>query len=477
MIKKNTFILIMLTWILGNIFSPLLASPVKLATKSTSSIIPSLAPMLEKVMPSVVSISVEGSTKDSELNVLPGFQNFFGKESPFCKKGSPLKNSPFCGKYGSGSNNDIPRKKILSLGSGVIVNSKKGYIVTNSHVVNRAKKINIKLNDGRKFSGKIIGEDLRSDIALIKIKSPNNLQSIKLADSDKLRVGDYSLAIGNPFGLGQTVTYGIISALSRSGLNVENYENFIQTDAAINRGNSGGALVDLEGKLIGINTAILAPDGGNIGIGFAIPSNMVKNLVQQIVRYGKVRRGELGIIGTELNSEIAKAMNINAQKGAFVSQVIPYSPAEKCGIHPGDVIISLDKKSVNSFSVLRAQIASIPVGRKIRLGLLRKKKKVIVYLKLQESNQIATDSDIFDGIDGARIVNSKDKKGGVVVSSAVRRNSLAMRIGLRKGDIIIGINQKEVKNIKDIMRIFKNKSRVLALSILRGNAHIYLFLQ
>ncbi len=221
------------------------------------------------------------------------------------------------GQDGSGGGQ---QQKFMALGSGVIIDAAKGYVVTNNHVVDNANTIKVQLSDGRKFDAKVVGKDPRSDIALIQIQDPKNLTAIKLADSDALRVGDYTVAIGNPFGLGETVTSGIVSALGRSGLNAENYENFIQTDAAINRGNSGGALVNLNGELIGINTAILAPDGGNIGIGFAIPSNMVKNLTGQMVEFGQVRRGELGIMGTELNSELAKAMKVDAQRGAFVSR-------------------------------------------------------------------------------------------------------------------------------------------------------------
>ena len=248
--------------------------------------------------------------------------------------------------------------------------------MTNNHVVDNATTIKVQLSDGRKFDAKVVGKDPRSDIALIQIQDPKNLTAIKLADSDALRVGDYTVAIGNPFGLGETVTSGIVSALGRSGLNVENYENFIQTDAAINRGNSGGALVNLNGELIGINTAILAPDGGNIGIGFAIPSNMVKNLTEQMVKYGQVKRGELGIMGTELNSELAKAMKVDAQRGAFVSQVMPGSAAAKAGIKAGDVITTLNGKAISSFAALRAQVGTMPIGSKVELGLLRDGKPV-----------------------------------------------------------------------------------------------------
>lgn len=225
-------------------------------------------------MPSVVSINVEGSTTVNTPRMPRNFQQFFGDDSPFC--GTVLRsNSPFCRGGGNGGNGG-QQQKFMALGSGVIIDAAKGYVVTNNHVVDNASVIKVQLSDGRKFDAKVVGKDPRSDIALIQIQNPKNLTAIKLADSDALRVGDYTVAIGNPFGLGETVTSGIVSALGRSGLNVENYENFIQTDAAINRGNSGGALVNLNGELIGINTAILAPDGGNIGIGFAIPSNMVK---------------------------------------------------------------------------------------------------------------------------------------------------------------------------------------------------------
>ncbi len=281
---------------------------------------PSLAPMLEKVMPSVVSINVEGSTTVNTPRMPRNFQQFFGDDSPFCRgkvlRSRALRSAGVAG----GGNGGSQQQKFMALGSGVIIDADKGYVVTNNHVVDNATVIKVQLSDGRKFDAKMVGKDPRSDIALIQIQNPKNLTAIKMADSDALRVGDYTVAIGNPFGLGETVTSGIVSALGRSGLNAENYENFIQTDAAINRGNSGGALVNLNGELIGINTAILAPDGGNIGIGFAIPSNMVKkpDLADGGIR--RVKRGELGIMGTELNSELAKAMKVDAQRGAFVSQ-------------------------------------------------------------------------------------------------------------------------------------------------------------
>ena len=360
-------------------------------------------------------------------------------------------------------------------GSGVII-SEDGYVVTNNHVVDNATVIKVQLSDGRKFDAKMVGKDPRSDIALIQIQNPKNLTAIKMADSDALRVGDYTVAIGNPFGLGETVTSGIVSALGRSGLNAENYENFIQTDAAINRGNSGGALVNLNGELIGINTAILAPDGGNIGIGFAIPSNMVKNLTSQMVEYGQVKRGELGIMGTELNSELAKAMKVDAQRGAFVSQVLPNSSAAKAGIKAGDVITSLNGKPISSFAALRAQVGTMPVGSKLTLGLLRDGKQVNVNLELQQSSQNQVDSSsIFNGIEGAEMSN-KGKDQGVVVNN-VKTGTPAAQIGLKKGDVIIGANQQAVKNIAELRKVLDSKPSVLALNIQRGDSTIYLLMQ
>jgi len=481
--KKTTLAMSALALSLGLALSPLTATAAETASSAaTAQQMPSLAPMLEKVMPSVVSINVEGSTTVNTPRMPRNFQQFFGDNSPFCQDGSPFQSSPFC--QGGGAGDDGPgagngggqQQKFMALGSGVIIDAAKGYVVTNNHVVDNASTIKVQLSDGRKFDAKVVGKDPRSDIALIQIQDPKNLTAIKLADSDALRVGDYTVAIGNPFGLGETVTSGIVSALGRSGLNAENYENFIQTDAAINRGNSGGALVNLNGELIGINTAILAPDGGNIGIGFAIPSNMVKNLTSQMVEFGQVKRGELGILGTELNSELAKAMKVDAQRGAFVSQVMPSSSAAKAGIKAGDVITTLNGKPISSFAALRAEVGSMPVGSKVNLGLLRDGKPVNVSLELQQSSQNQVDSStIFSGIEGADMSNKGADKG--VVVSNVKANTPAARIGLKKGDVIIGANQRPVKNIAELRKILDSKPTVLALNIQRGDTTLYLLMQ
>ena len=268
----------------------------------------SLAPMLEKAQAAVVTLSVEGKAKANSRSALPDdipeeFKFFFGDQF----------GEQFGGDRGASRN-------FRGLGSGVIINADKGYVLTNNHVVDGADKITVKLQDGREFKAKLVGKDEQSDIALVQIEKPTNLTAIKMADSDKLRVGDFTVAIGNPFGLGQTVTSGIVSALGRStGSDSGAYENYIQTDAAVNRGNSGGALLNLQGELIGINTAIISPSGGNAGIAFAIPSNQANNLVQQILEFGEVRRGLLGIKGGELNADLAKVFNVSAQQGAFVS--------------------------------------------------------------------------------------------------------------------------------------------------------------
>ena len=478
--KKTTLAMSALALSLSLALSPLSASAAETASSSASAAqpMPSLAPMLEKVMPSVVSINVEGSTTVNTPRMGRNFQQFFGDNSPFCQDGSPFQSSPFCqgGAGPDGGNQPQQQQKFMALGSGVVIDAAKGYVVTNNHVVDNANSIKVQLSDGRKFDAKVVGKDPRSDIALIQIQDPKNLTAIKLADSDALRVGDYTVAIGNPFGLGETVTSGIVSALGRSGLNVENYENFIQTDAAINRGNSGGALVNLNGELIGINTAILAPDGGNIGIGFAIPSNMVKNLTDQMVKFGQVKRGELGIMGTELNSELAKAMKVDAQRGAFVSQVMPNSSAAKAGIKAGDVITSLNGKAISSFAALRAQVGTMPVGSKISLGLLRDGKPVTVELELQQSSQTQVDSSsIFSGIEGDEMSNKGQDKG--VVVNTVKAGSPAAQIGLKKGDIIVGANQQAVKNIAELRKILDSKPSVLALNIQRGDSSIYLLMQ
>ncbi len=479
--KKSSLFLSALALSIGMAMAPVSSALAAETASSSTTQLPSLAPMLEKVMPSVVSVNVEGSAPAKTPRMGQQFQQFFGQNSPLCQDGSPFQGSPVCQGGGQDGQPQAPEQKedFRALGSGVIIDAAKGYVVTNNHVVDNATKISVQLNDGRKFDAKVIGKDPRSDIAVIQLQDAKNLTAIKMADSGQLRVGDYTVAIGNPYGLGETVTSGIVSALGRSGLNIENYENFIQTDAAINRGNSGGALVNLNGELIGLNTAILAPDGGNIGIGFAIPSNMVQNLSKQMIEYGQVKRGELGIMGTELNSELAKAMKVDAQRGAFISQVMPKSAAEKAGIKAGDVILSMNGKPITSFASFRADIGTMPIGTKVTLGLLRDGKPVNVDVTIEQSTQTAkVDSgNIYTGIEGAELSNNAatDKKG--VKVDEVKPGSTAARIGLKKGDVILGVNQQKVANLGELRKILDTKPSVLALDILRGDSSIYLLAQ
>ncbi|UHM91487.1 serine endoprotease DegP [Rahnella victoriana] len=480
--KKSSLFLSALALSIGMAMAPVSSALAAETASSSTTQLPSLAPMLEKVMPSVVSVNVEGSAPVKTPRMGQQFQQFFGQNSPLCQDGSPFQGSPVCQGGGQGPDGQpAPEQKedFRALGSGVIIDADKGYVVTNNHVVDNATKISVQLNDGRKFDAKVIGKDPRSDIAVIQLQNAKNLTAIKMADSEQLRVGDYTVAIGNPYGLGETVTSGIVSALGRSGLNIENYENFIQTDAAINRGNSGGALVNLNGELIGLNTAILAPDGGNIGIGFAIPSNMVKNLSKQMIEFGQVKRGELGIMGTELNSELAKAMKVDAQRGAFISQVMPKSAAEKAGIKAGDVILSMNGKPISSFASFRADIGTMPIGTKVTLGLLREGKPMNVDVTIEQSTQTpkVESGNIYTGIEGAELSNGAagDQKG--VKVDDVKAGSTAARIGLKKGDVILGVNQQKVANLGELRKILDTKPNVLALDIQRGDTSIYLLAQ
>jgi serine protease Do len=482
--KKTTLFLSALALSVGMAVAPVSSALAAETASSSTTQVPSLAPMLEKVMPSVVSINIDGSAPVKTPRMGQQFQQFFGENSPLCQDGSPFQGSPVCQQGGAGGDDgsddgqqQAPEKQAFqALGSGVIIDAAKGYVVTNNHVVDNANKITVVLNDGRRYNAKVIGKDPQSDIAVIQLIDAKNLTAIKFADSEQLRVGDYTVAIGNPYGLGETATSGIVSALGRSGLNIENYENFIQTDAAINRGNSGGALVNLNGEM---NTAILAPDGGNIGIGFAIPSNMVQNLAKQMIQYGQVKRAELGIMGTELNPELAKAMKVDADRGAFISQVLPKSAAEKAGIKAGDVIVSMNGKPIRSFASFRADVGTMAVGSKITIGLLRDGKPLNVDVTLQQSSQPAqvASATVYTGIEGAELSNS-DVNGqkGVKVDN-VKPGSTAARVGLKKGDIIHGVNQQQVNNLGDLRKILDSKPGVLALDIQRGDSQIYLLAQ
>jgi len=409
--------------------------------------------MLEHATPAVVSIAVKGTHKVKQQNVPEAFKYFFGNKGQ----------------------NQAQQRPFRGLGSGVIIDSEKGYVVTNNHVIENADEIVITLKDGRQLTAKKLGSDSESDIALLQIEA-NNLEEIKLADSDALRVGDFTVAIGSPFGLGQTVTSGIVSALGRSNLNIEHYEDFIQTDAAINSGNSGGALVNLRGELIGINTAILGPSGGNVGIGFAIPSNMMNNLVSQIIEFGEVRRGILGVSGRSVNSDIAKAMELDTSQGGFIEQVMPDSAADEAGIKAGDVIIAVNGKAIKSFFELRAKIGSIGANKEVELTVIREgdEEKFTVKLKQSQGSNIAAAS-IHRMLDGAKLENDKSDNG--IVIENVADGSPAQLAGLQSGDTIIGVNRSRIKNIAQLRDYLKDKKGVLALNIVRDNQTQYLMIR
>lgn len=311
--------------------------------------LPSLAPMLENSMPAVVNISTSTNVRQQD---------------------NPLMNDPVFRRFFNIPKNQKQQQK-NSLGSGVIINKDEGYILTNNHVIDKADKITVTLSDSRQLTAKLVGTDPEADVAVIQIPA-DNLTALKVADSKQLRVGDFVVAIGNPFGLGQTVTSGIVSALGRSGLGIEGYEDFIQTDASINPGNSGGALVNLRGEFVGMNTAILAPSGGNVGIGFAIPSNMVMTLMESLIQHGEVRRGLLGITTQDLTPELINAFALKSQHGAVVSRVEAGSPAEKAGMEAGDIVLAINNQEIKSgSSQIRNAIGLLQVGDTATLEILR----------------------------------------------------------------------------------------------------------
>jgi len=409
--------------------------------------------MLEEVTPAVVNISVKGK-REVRQRMPDALRFFFGPNAPR----EQVRERPFQG-----------------LGSGVIIDAEKGYVVTNNHVIDDATEILVTLKDGREFDAEVIGTDERSDIALIKIKNGENLTDIEIGQSSDLRVGDFVVAIGNPFGLGQTVTSGIVSALGRSGLGIEELENFIQTDAAINSGNSGGALVTLDGQLVGINTAILGPNGGNIGIGFAIPSDMMNNLVLQLIEFGEVRRGVLGIRGHDLTHDIAQALNIDASNGAFVAESIPGGSADEAGIKSGDVILSVNGSAIASFSELRALVSSMGQGKTITLGVVRDGESMDIDVTLGSQDVEVTASSIHPALEGATLAVSSDPAG--IEITQLEDGSAAARVGLEEGDIIRGVNRRAVSSMGDLRSVIEDTTGVVALNIQRGSSSLYLVLR
>jgi Do/DeqQ family serine protease len=410
--------------------------------------LPTLAPMIRKVSPAVVNVATRGTMRAR------GSQN-------------PLLDDPFFRRFFNVPPESVPRERpFQSAGSGVIFDAKNGYIVTNAHVVENANEITVTLQDGRDLSAEVVGSDTPSDVAVLKVKS-DGLAQITLGDSARAEVGDFVVAIGNPFGLQHTVTSGIISGLSRSGINPDGYEDFIQTDASINPGNSGGALVNLRGELIGINTAILSRTGGNIGIGFAIPVNMARSVMDQLIRYGSVKRGQLGVSMYTVTPDIAHSLGLPNATGALVSQVVGGSPADKAGIRSGDVITSVNGQPVKSNSELRNAIGLLRVGDRVEVGLMRDGKPVRVTAVIADTSAELSDgpASIHKSFEGAVLADAPD--GGAVVRS-VEPGSAAAQAGLRADDLIVGANRGRVANVRELRERAKGTA-VLVLEVRRGN--------
>jgi len=418
--------------------------------------LPSLAPMLERVTPAVVNISTVTRIEVETHPLLrdPFFRYFF----------------------------ELPRKRRerenQSLGSGVIVDVERGIVLTNHHVVDQADAIDVRLRDGRELKADLVGSDPETDIAVLRI-SAQNLTAVALGDSDDLRVGDFVVAIGSPFGLSHTVTSGIVSALGRSGLGIEGFESFIQTDASINPGNSGGPLVDLHGRLVGINTAILAPSGGNVGIGFAIPVAMVRTVADQLLEHGEVRRGLLGVAVQDLTPELARALATENAEGAVVSRVDPGSAATAAGLRPGDLIVAVNGRPVTGAGALKAHIGLLRIGTPLELELIRNGARIQLkstvtdpYAGYVEGRRL---SPLLKGAKlGDRIEDTDGNRSFAVVVGTVDKGSPAWSTGLQEGDLLLEANQQRVRNLEELGRVLRRAWTLVSLKIRRGDRTILL---
>ncbi len=411
---------------------------------------PSLAPLVEKVSPAVVNIRVSqtvstGSSFGDDL-----FRRFYGL--PQVPRGS---------------------REVASAGSGVIVDAERGYILTNHHVVERAEKIQISLFDGDVLDAEVVGSDAATDIALIKVEA-DDLVDMPIGNSDTVRAGDFVLAIGNPFGLGHTVTSGIVSALGRTGISANGYEDFIQTDASINPGNSGGALVNMRGELIGINSAIISRSGGNVGIGFAVPTEIAESIMRQILDFGEVRRGLLGVTIQAINSEVAEALNASVDRGALITEVVPGSAAEKSGLKVDDIIVGVNDEKITNASELRNTIGLKGSGESVTIRYIRDGKERTVRAELgQQQLTRSAGTDIHPGLEGAQFASSSTAATGGVEDTAVESGSPAAQRGLRSGDVIVQVNRRTVRNLQQFNEIASSNS-ILFLMVVRGNRELML---
>ena len=422
--------------------------------------LPSLAPIIEEVAPAVVNISVSGSVVTA----------------------SPLSRDPFFGPF-------LPppgRREVQSAGSGVIVDAQNGYILTNFHVIENAEEIDVALQDDRVLEATVIGSDADSDIAVLQVE-PDGLEEMPLGDSEALRVGDFVLAIGNPFRLQHTVTSGIVSGLGRTGINrsQEAYEDFIQTDASINLGNSGGALVNLRGELIGINTAIFSGTGGNIGIGFAIPVNMARSVMNQIITFGSVRRGLLGVSISIITPEIAETYDLDNTSGAFVTEVASGSAAEAAGLQIGDVIVSVDGESMDGPGALRNAIGLLSPGDTVTVGYLRDGSLLSASATLGERpspGQAQALSEFAPEFGGADLATNNEARGDFngtegVLAITVEPGSAAYENGLRTGDVITHINRQRVRNLGEAREIIAEARSSVILQVARGNRGVLILMR
>ncbi len=415
--------------------------------------LPSLAPMLKKVTPAVVNISSKHHVRarDPFLDD-PFFRQFFGLPGQ-------------------------PRQRVeQALGSGVVVNADKGYILTNNHVIKQADDISVTLQDGRKFKATVVGTDPATDVAVIRIP-PKNLTALPVADSDKLQVGDFVVAVGEPFGFGQTVTSGIVSALRRTGLG-HTYQSFIQTDASINPGNSGGALVNLAGQLVGINSMIYSPSGASAGIGFAIPSDLAMNVMRQLIRYGHVRRGSLGVETQDISERIARALRLKDADGALVTRVDADSPAADAGLREGDVIVAINGQRVANVDELNNAEGLLPVGKPVQLDLLRQGKNIEVTTTLRpEVLATATGGSLDPRLDGASLSDlgkrQRDNGASGVKVAAVDNNSRAAANGLQADDVVVAVGRMRIDNLKALRSALSDPPQRLILTVVRQGRALY----
>ncbi len=412
--------------------------------------LPSLAPLVKRVAPAVVNIRVSQTVETRSQYGDEMFRRFFG-----------LPNDP------GGS------REVASAGSGVIIDAENGYILTNHHVVNGADTIQISLINDQSLDAEIVGSDPATDIAVIKV-DPDGLVDIPIGDSDSLEVGDFVIAIGNPFGLGNTVTSGIVSALGRTGISRNGYEDFIQTDASINPGNSGGALVNMRGELVGINSAIISQSGGNVGIGFAVPSKIARSIMRQIIDFGEVRRGLLGVSINTIDSESAKALGAEVESGALVASIEPGSAAEEAGLRVDDIIIKVNDAKIDSSRELANAIGLKASGEEVDIEFVRdgESRSVTAILGRQKVTR-SGGADLHPGLEGAQFASAATASITGVEVTGVEPESPAAQRGLRAGDIITAVNRQPIQNLQQMQEIAEQAS-ILFLLVQRGDRTLML---